>query len=81
MEICAFGYFPNEILERNILCSTSGGGSSMPFAGLDNNEPGEQRWEGAHGSQRMECAVERVLRHDLRVPLVISINAGLSPDF
>ena len=81
MEICALGCFPNELLERNILCGTSGGGSSMPFAGLDNNEPGEQRWEGAHGSQRMECAVERVLRHGLRVPLVTSISAGLSPDF
>ena len=53
----------------------------MPFSGLDNNEPGEQRWEGAHGSQRMECAAERVLRQGLRVPLVISISAGLSPDF
>lgn len=80
MEIRALGCFPNELLERNTLCGTSGG-SSMPFACLDNDEPGEQCWEGTHGNKRVECAVERVLRHDLRAPSVISIGAGLSPDF
>lgn len=81
MEICALSCFPNELLERNILCGTSGGGSSMPFSCQDNDESGEQCWEGAHGNQRMDCAVKRVLRHDLRVPPVISISTGLSPDF
>lgn len=81
MEICALSCFPSELLEINILCGTSGGGSSMLFVCLDNDEPGEQCWEGAHGSQRMDCAVERVLQHNLRVPSVISISAGLSPDF
>ena len=72
MGIRALGCFANELPKRNLLCGTSGGCTSVSFAGLDNDEPGEQYWEGAHWKQRMECAVGRVLWHHLKVPAVIS---------
>lgn len=48
--------------------------------GLDNDELGEQYWDGAHWNRRTECAVGRVLRYHLNVPVVLSNRAGISPE-